>query len=79
MTDPIIGRRLFTDGTKRAVYRAGDGRQYMLDDRGLPVFGVWVLAEREEGAPAPCVMGQAHAGRSRTWRRLMRGRAFSIQ
>jgi hypothetical protein len=41
MTDPVIGRRLFTDGIERDVYLAPDGRQYVLDDHDLPAFGVW--------------------------------------
>ena len=48
MNDPVIGRRLFTDGVERDVYQAPDGCQYVLDDHGLPVFGVWVLDKRSE-------------------------------
>jgi hypothetical protein len=48
VSDPIIGRRLFTDGSARDVYLAPDGRKYVVDDWGIPVFGVWILAERGE-------------------------------
>lgn len=31
------GERQFPDGTTRPVYRNDDGRQYVLDDEGVPV------------------------------------------
>jgi hypothetical protein len=40
--DPVIGTCRFTDGVERDVYQASDGRQFVIDDFGLPVFGVWL-------------------------------------
>jgi hypothetical protein len=37
-----LGERQFTDGTMRPIYREDDGRQYVLDDEGEPVYGVWL-------------------------------------
>jgi hypothetical protein len=36
-----------TDGTRREVYQAPDGRQYVLDGRE-EVYGVWVLVDEPE-------------------------------
>ena len=36
-----LGKRQFTDGTTRPVYWH-DGRQFVLDDDGEPVYGTWV-------------------------------------
>jgi hypothetical protein len=49
MTDPVVGRRRFTDASARDVYLARDGRRYIVDNHGLPVFGVWVRADMAEG------------------------------
>jgi hypothetical protein len=40
--DRIIGQRLFTDGTERRVFEDDQGRQYVLDDDGQRVDGVWL-------------------------------------
>jgi hypothetical protein len=48
VNDPVIGRRRFTDGIERDVYQAPDGCQYVLDDHGLPVFGLWQLENKGE-------------------------------
>ncbi|HEV8061374.1 MAG TPA: hypothetical protein VGP68_15960 [Gemmataceae bacterium] len=37
-----LGERQFTEGTTRPVYRDDDGRQYVLDDEGEPVYSVWL-------------------------------------
>ena len=37
-----LGERHFTDGTTCPVYRSGNRRQYVLDDDGEPVYGVWL-------------------------------------
>jgi hypothetical protein len=39
MTDPIIGRVRFVNGVERDVYRAPDGRQYVIGYNGEPVYG----------------------------------------
>jgi hypothetical protein len=41
----IIGTRNFTDGSQRAVYEDDDGCQFVIDDEGQAVYGVWVLAD----------------------------------
>jgi hypothetical protein len=46
---PATRRRFFFDGSARDVYLARDGRQYIVDNHGLPVFGVWVRADMAEG------------------------------
>jgi hypothetical protein len=46
MTDPAqrmqLGDRQFMDGTSRPIYRSNHGRQYVLEDKGEPVYGVWL-------------------------------------
>ena len=42
----------FTDGVWRPVHQDAQGRQYVLDATGEPVFGVWFIAEDE---PRPCL------------------------
>ena len=37
-----LGERQFTDGATRPVFRSDDGRQFVLDDNGEPVYGVWL-------------------------------------
>jgi hypothetical protein len=37
-----LGEREFVDRTIRPVWRDDDGRQYVLDDDGETVFGVWL-------------------------------------
>lgn len=39
----IIGSREFTDGTQRAVYQDDDARQFVIDDDGQAVYGIWVV------------------------------------
>ena len=41
----IIGSREFTDGSQREVYEDDDGRQFVLDDEGQPVYGVWIVVD----------------------------------
>jgi hypothetical protein len=37
-----LGERQFADGTTRPVYRDDDGRQFVFDDDGEPVYGTWL-------------------------------------
>ena len=37
-----LGESQFTDATTRPIYRDGDGRQFILDEDGEPVYGVWL-------------------------------------
>jgi hypothetical protein len=39
-----IGHREFVDGTRRPIYRDEQG-QYVLDDDGERVYGVWLIPE----------------------------------
>jgi hypothetical protein len=43
MLDPIIGYRQFVDGSSRPIFEQLDGRQYVMDDDGNCVYGVWIL------------------------------------
>jgi hypothetical protein len=45
--DPVIGRRLFTDGVNRPVHRAPDGREYVIGPDGGRVSGTWLVPEAE--------------------------------
>jgi hypothetical protein len=51
MTDPIIAYVLFTDGAKRPVYQEPGGKQYVIDDEGEKVHGVWYLPPEERIGP----------------------------
>jgi hypothetical protein len=46
--DSILGRRLFIGGATHDVF-ADDEGQYVLDDNGVKVRGVWVVPEGEDG------------------------------
>lgn len=45
--DQPIGKVPFVDGVERDVYQDADGRQYVIDDDGVSVHGVWLLQEDE--------------------------------
>jgi hypothetical protein len=45
-----IGSRVFVDGTVRPIYQDAHG-QYVLDDDGARVYGVWLIPEDECDAP----------------------------
>ena len=45
MTTPPIAFVPFVDGVPRPVFLNADGRQYVLDDDGQAVYGVWVLID----------------------------------
>jgi hypothetical protein len=49
--DPIIAYVLFTDGATRAVYLEAGCKQYVLDDWGEKVHGVWYLPPAERIGP----------------------------
>jgi hypothetical protein len=52
--DQAIGYRLFVDGTRRPIY-ADDLGQYVLDNEGQRVYGVYLLQE-EEGCDVPVIV-----------------------
>jgi hypothetical protein len=43
-----LGEFLFVDGCTQAVYSSDDGRQYVLDDDGEPVYGVWLNPDEHQ-------------------------------
>jgi len=40
----------FVDGVARAVYLDENGGQFVLDDDGQPIFGVWIYIDEPEGS-----------------------------
>ena len=50
-----LGERQCTDGVVRRVFKDERGRQFVLDDAGDKVFGVWISPEEME--PDSCVIG----------------------
>jgi hypothetical protein len=51
MIDPIIGYRFFVDRTRRPIFEQLDGRQFVLDDAGDRVYGVWIIPKDEFDLP----------------------------
>jgi hypothetical protein len=47
MNDPIVAYRVFTDGTTRPVYEDWHGKQYVVDEDGNRVYGVWFIPESD--------------------------------
>jgi hypothetical protein len=45
--DPVIGRRLFTDGVTWPIHRGPDGREYVIGPDGGRVHGTWLVLEAE--------------------------------
>jgi hypothetical protein len=56
MPDQPIGRVLFTDASLHDVYRDQNGRQYVENDAGEPVYGIWVYPA-EDDADVPIIRG----------------------
>jgi hypothetical protein len=56
--DTLIGKIRIVDGSCREVFQQPDGRQYVLDDAGDPVHGVWIIPEEESVWPAAVVDAQ---------------------
>lgn len=46
VVEMVIGVATFDDGTTRLVFEAGDGQQYVCDDDGQRVYGIWFLASK---------------------------------
>ena len=38
----------FADGRQQVVYEDADGLQFVIDDEGQAVYGVWILADEPE-------------------------------
>lgn len=49
--DIVIGYTFFADGTKRPIFEQLDGRQYVHDDDGEPVYAVWMIPEDATDMP----------------------------
>jgi hypothetical protein len=47
MSDELLGHGLFTDGTRRPSYQDAAGMQYVLDDDGARVHGVFLIPDEE--------------------------------
>jgi hypothetical protein len=47
------------DGVWRAVYQDSQGREYVIDASGEPVYGVWFIPPDD---PQPCVTWRSHPG-----------------
>jgi hypothetical protein len=48
--DPVIGHCQFADGAMRPDYDDGK-RQYVIDDDGYCVYGVWLIPKDEPDLP----------------------------
>jgi hypothetical protein len=46
-----IGYRDFVDGQSRAIHVDDEGNQYVFDDAGEPIFGVWIAPDYDHAAP----------------------------
>jgi hypothetical protein len=40
----LVGYQHFVDGTRRPIYEDARG-QYVMDDEGEPVYGLWLIPE----------------------------------
>jgi hypothetical protein len=49
--DQFIGHVLLVDGATRPIYQQPDGRQYILNEEGERVHGVWMIPEEESFLP----------------------------
>lgn len=47
----VIGAATFVDGSTRLVFETGDGRQFVFDDDGQRVYGVWYRPKDEADEP----------------------------
>jgi hypothetical protein len=48
--DSFIGHCKFADGAMRPIYDDGR-RQYVIDNDGFPVYGVWLIPEDAPNLP----------------------------
>lgn len=48
MPDRPIARAHFIDGSTRTAFLAPDGRQYVLDATGEPVYGTWIYPDADD-------------------------------
>jgi hypothetical protein len=55
MFDEIIGTVPFVDGVRRQVFEDWHGKQYVLNNDGERVYGIWRVSE-EEFADLPIIV-----------------------
>jgi hypothetical protein len=55
MLDPVIAHVDFADGVSRPVFEQLDGRQYVQDDEGERVYGLWFIPP-EGGLDLPVIV-----------------------
>jgi hypothetical protein len=48
MDEKPIGSIPFTDGTARPAFLDAGGRQYILDEEGQPMYGVWLYFDEPQ-------------------------------
>ena len=51
LPDNVVAWSEFTDGVLRAVYEEPSGRQYVIDNDGERVYGVWFIPREECDQP----------------------------
>jgi hypothetical protein len=51
MSDEVVAYVEFADGQRRPVYQDATGRQYVVDDDGEPIRGVWYIPRDECDVP----------------------------
>ena len=54
--DFVVAYTRFTDGQRRPVYETPDQRQYVIDDDGQRVWGVWFIPRDAADVPAVVIM-----------------------
>jgi hypothetical protein len=63
MSAPIIGYRYFVDEARRPIYEDAQGSQYVLNDDGERVYGLYFF-EEEETCDVPVIAdGPSHVVR----------------
>jgi hypothetical protein len=58
MNEKFVGKRRFTDGEVRVVYRDECG-QFVLDEDLEPVYGVWIF-DGQDAVDEPVVVEQGN-------------------
>jgi hypothetical protein len=53
MLDPVIAHADFVDGARRPIFEQLDGRQYVCDDDGQRLYGVWIIPAAEDQIDLP--------------------------
>ena len=71
----------FADGKLRPVFETSEGRQYIIDEKGRKVFGVWFMRPEECDQPVIVddVPGLSATSRSSATMSSLRGCAATIR